>query len=123
MGVATGADLVLGLGALLVVPYHRRNQVAPSKGQAIYLAHALLGLALAAGALAMLGPARRSSRTLGIGAVTGLVGLAVAGLGGILSVVQATRLIGMGLMLLGSVAAEAGYLMPLLEEPAPTSSP
>jgi uncharacterized membrane protein len=119
MGTAVAVDLVLGVATLLVVPYHRHSALAPPHGRAFYLAHALLGVLLAVGAVAILPRARRLERPAWLGAVTGLVGIAVAGAGGLLAIAQATRLVGMGLMLLGSVAAEAGYLMPLIDSVPP----
>lgn len=120
MGTAVAIDLVLGIGTLLVVPYHRRTAFAPVHGRAIYIAHAVLGAVLGAAAVAIIPKARRLDRPIWLGAVTGLCGIGLGAVGGILAVAQATRLIGMGLMLLGSVGAEAGYLMPLLDSvPAP----
>lgn len=124
MGSIVAVDLVLGMGTLLLVPYHRRTAIVPEHGRAIYLAHALVGVLLGIAAVALMPRARRLDRPAWLGAVTGLAGIAVAAAGGMLAVAQATRLIGMALMLLGSMAAEAGYLMPLVDSvPPPPEGP
>jgi hypothetical protein len=119
MGSIVAVDLVLGVGALLAVPYHRHNSLAPQQGRAIYLAHALIGAVLGVAAVAILPKARLLDRPVWLGAVTGAVGVGVAAVGGLLTTVQSARLIGMALMLLGAAAAEAGYLMPLVDTVSP----
>jgi hypothetical protein len=115
MGVLVTVDLVLGVVALIAVPYHRHTAVVPVHGRVVYLAHAILGALLGLAALAVVPRARRMERVVWVGAVTGLVGVGVAAAGGMLAIVQSLRLLGMGLMLLGAVTAEAGYLMPLID--------
>jgi hypothetical protein len=119
MGVAVAIDAVLGIGAIIAVPYHRHTALVPSKGSAVYGAHALLGALLAIVALAIIPRWSQISRTARVSALTGCIGLAVAGLGGILTVFHPTRLFGMVLMLLGWVAAETGYFVPAFDEPPP----
>lgn len=122
-----GVDLVLGVAAIFAVPFHRATAFAPDRGRAVYLAHAVLGLVLTAGAVALVERTRSLDRHLRVAAITGLVGLGVSGAGGVLAVLQATRLVGMALMLLGSIGAAAGYVMPLVDEDEgfgqPSSSP
>jgi len=115
MSSLVALDLVLGVAALFTVPFHRGTVLAPDRGRPEYLAHAVLGLLLAVAAIAIVERARGLERYVRAGAVTGLIGLALAGVGGALAVVQAARLAGMGLMLLGSVGAIAGYVMPLVD--------
>jgi hypothetical protein len=50
-----------------------------------------------------------------IGAVMGAVGVGIGLGGGVLAEFSATRLLGMGLMLVGVVVAGIGYLVPALE--------
>jgi hypothetical protein len=115
MGALVTIDLVLGVAALIAVPYHRHTAVVPAHGRIIYLAHGVLGALIGLVAVAVIPRARRMERVVWVGAVTGLVGVGVAAAGGMLAIVQSTRLVGMGLMLLGAVTAEAGYLMPLID--------
>jgi hypothetical protein len=122
MGIGVVIDFVLGVGTLLVVPYHRKSAITPSHGAAIYLGHAVLGFLLTLAGVVIIPRARRMPRPAWLGAVTGLVGLAIAGAGGVLSTIQPARLAGMGLMMLGSIAAVAGYLMPLLDSVPPPES-
>ena len=119
MGVLVTVDLVLGVAALISVPYHRHTAIVPAHGKVVYLAHAVLGALLGAAAVAIVPKARRMERPLRLGAVTGLVGIGVAALGGMLATIQSLRLVGMGLMLVGAVTAEAGYLMPLIDSAPP----
>jgi hypothetical protein len=46
----------------------------------------------------------------------GATGVAVAGLGGLLTVVHPLRLVGVGLMLAGPVTAGFGYLIPWFDQ-------
>jgi hypothetical protein len=120
MGAGVGLDALLGVAAIVAVPYRRHNAAVPTRGAALYLAHAVLGFVLTAAGVAIVGRWRRVGRPAYLAALTGVIGLAVAGIGGVLATLQATRLVGMGLMLLGAVAAVAGYLVPAFDaEPAP----
>ena len=60
--------------------------------------------------------ARKAERRVLLAAVLGLSGIVVAGIGGILAVDHGLRLLGMGLMFVGSGAGFFGYLVPLVEE-------
>lgn len=119
MSSLVAIDLVLGVAALFAVPFHRVTAVVPARGQPVYLAHAVLGLILTLAAVVLVERSRGHDRQVRAAAITGLVGLGLAGAGGVLAVVQATRLPGMALMLLGSVGAIAGYVMPLVEDEEP----
>jgi hypothetical protein len=122
LAVLVGVEFALGVATLVLVPTGRPTGWRPERGSAVYLAHAVVGLPLtllAAGFLLRVG---RSSRLLRLSAWIGGVGVAVAGVGGVLSVAHPLRLPGAGLMLVGSVAAGFGYLIPtfdrLGDEPA-----
>ncbi len=125
MGALVALDLVVGVAALIAVPYDRPDAILPARGKVVYLTHAVLGALLGAAAVAIVPKARRMERPVWLGAVTGLVGVGVAAIGGMLATIQSLRLVGMGLMLVGAVAAEAGYLMPLIDSapPAPPAVP
>lgn len=111
-----GAEAVLGVAALAAVPYDRPDAWVPTAGRAVYLVHAGTGGILGLLGVAMLVAA--TGRTERMSALAGVVGVAVGAGGGILAVHESSRLLGMGLMLLGSVVAGFAYLVPVgLAEP------
>ncbi len=110
-------ELALGIAALVVVPYARRTVLVPAQGRPLYLTHAAVGGLLGVGAIALFVVARRAGRFVRLGSVVGLVGVAMAAGGGGASIGHPTRLLGVGLMLVGSVVAVFGYLMMLVETP------
>jgi len=114
MAWGVGLEFVLGLAGLLFVPFGRPDEWLPSKGEAIYAAHAALGGVLGVGSLVLLVRAARAGRLARIGAVIGLVGMALGVLGGVLASYHAARLGGMALMLVGVVVAGFGYLTPII---------
>jgi small-conductance mechanosensitive channel len=115
-------EFAAGLFGMLYVPFNRPDGWLSHRGEAIYVLHALLGGLLGVGALAVVlyvftrAPGRRVDR---IAAVSGLVGVVVGALGGILCVDHPLRLLGMALMFLGGSVAFFGYLIPMIDE-APT---
>jgi integral membrane protein len=113
-----GVEFVLGIVALIFVPYGRPSGWQPVKGEPILLAHSVLGLPLAVGAAVLLARVWRSSRIPRLCGWIGAVGVAVAGSGGLLTVAHSWRLVGMALMLVGPVVAAFGYLFPTLEKSA-----
>lgn len=118
MAALVGAELVLGIAVLLVVPFGRGDVWVPRTDRVAYLLHAVLGAALGVGSLALLVTARRRSRLQAFSALTGFAATAIAALGGVLSVYHSLRLLGLGLMLLGALVAGVAYLAPVIE---PTS--
>ncbi len=112
-------EFIIGVGALLSVPYSRPNTWIPVRGEAIYLAHAILGGVLAIVAFGILIPAIRESRIARIGSLVGCSGVAIGAGGGMLAVFHSLRLIGMALMLVGVALAFFGYLAPIIE-PTPS---
>lgn len=121
------AELVLGVVAIVTVPVSRPAGWLPHQGQLIYLGHAAVGMALGFGAIALVGGTRRRgvacSRDVRLAATMGIVGIAVAGAGGLLCVEHGmARLIGMGLMLAGTMIAALGYVLPLIGPPAPATA-
>jgi hypothetical protein len=112
-------EFAAGLFGMLYVPFNRPDGWLSRRGEAIYLLHALLGGLLGVTALAVVlyvsrqAPSRRVDR---IAAISGLVGVLVGALGGILCVEHPLRLLGMALMFLGGSVAFFGYLIPMIDE-------
>jgi hypothetical protein len=115
MGGLVGLELVLGLGTLVLVPYDRPLAWIPAQGQAVYVAHAVIGALLGLGAVTLLLGARTAARIARLGSVVGLAGVMAAAAGGLASVDHPTRLLGVGLMLVGTMVAGFGYLMMVVE--------
>ena len=114
MMIGVGLELVAGIAALLVVPVRRPDGWLPMQGEIAYLVHAGLGgvLILAALCLVMVAPPGRMTH---VGTLIGLAGLALGAGGGMLAVFHPSRVAGLVLMLVGTVVAFFGYLIPLAE--------
>lgn len=112
---ATCVEFVVGVAALVMVPYGRPTAWIPATGQLIYLVHAVLGGSLAIGAFGILVTALKESRISRIGSIIGCLGVTMGAGGGMISVVHSLRLIGMALMLIGAALAFFGYLAPIIE--------
>lgn len=124
MMIGVGIELALGVVTLVLVPTGRPDGWIPVQGRAVYLAHALFGGGLAFGALALVRVVRRLDRISRMAVIVGLAGIALGAGGGILATDQPMRLLGMGLMLVGTLVAGFAYLMPIIEalpDPTPTS--
>lgn len=116
MGVLVCLDFLLGIGAIAEVPYSRVTGWLPAKGRGLYVPHAVIGAALALGAVYLVTRYRRSTHRIArLAAKWGIAGIGVGVVGGLLAVVHPLRLAGMGLMLVGGLAAAIGYFMPSLE--------
>lgn len=115
IGVVVVLELVLGVAVIVSVPYRRSAAILPSHGTWVYAAHGAVGVALCAGAVAVLFLSALSRRIGRVGAVMGAIGVAVGAAGGVFATFQQTRLLGMGVMLVGVVVAGVGYLAPSLE--------
>ena len=122
MECLVGVELALGIGTLVVVPYDRPDVWLPAHGHLLYLLHAALGGALGLGALVLLLAARRATRLAHLGSIVGFVGILLAAVGGVASVDHPTRLLGVGLMLIGATVAGFGYGM-LIIPVAPPREP
>lgn len=107
-----GVEFVLGVVTLVMVPTGRASGWWPDHGRLVYLAHALVGVPLTLLAVLFVARVRESTRLHRMSGWIGGTGVAVAGAGGLLTVLHPLRLVGVGLMLVGSVAAGFGYLIP-----------
>jgi hypothetical protein len=108
-------EFVVGVAALVLLPTSRPSGWLPTMGLTIYLVHSILGLPIALGAVALLVRVRGSTRTYRLSGWIGCIGVAIAGVGGLLTVAHPLRLVGIACMLVGSVIAAFGYLIPVLD--------
>ncbi len=115
MGLLVALELALGVVVIVSVPFRRSAALLPARGTWIYAAHGAVGIALGAGALAVLVLSTLAGRIGRIGAVMGAAGVGVGLVGGVFSSFQVTRLLGMAVMLVGVIVAGVGYMAPLLE--------
>jgi hypothetical protein len=115
MALLVVLELVLGVGVIVSVPFRRPAAIIPSRGTWIYAMHGAVGIALGIGAVVVYLLSALAGRMGRIGAVMGIVGVGIGLAGGLLATFQATRLAGMGVMLVGVVVAAVGYLAPSLE--------
>jgi integral membrane protein len=115
LAIAVGADLALGAATTVLVPPSRPSGLIPDKWAAVFIVHALLGIAIAAGAVVFVARVRRSSRISKLSGWIGVTGVALAGLGGMLTITHPLRLAGMIIMFLGTLLAGFGYLFPTFD--------
>ena len=119
LSIGVGAEVVIGIMAVLTVPFDRPSGFVPHRGVVVYLTHSVLGffLTLAAGGLVVL--TRRSGRSSKAIAWMGMIGILLAGVGGLLTAGSpAVRFLGVATMLVGAVWAGFSYLLPALTRPA-----
>jgi len=116
LAVLVGVELALGIVALIFLPVARPSGWLPAKWATIYLAHTIIGLPLAFGAVALLARVRTSTRISRLSGWIGAIGVAIAGIAGLLTVVHPLRLTGMAFMFVGTVIAGFGYLLPTFEK-------
>lgn len=112
MALLIAAEVALGVAALFVLPSSRPSGLLPSVGTAVYLLHAAVGagVVIAAGGVVIV--ARRGKRGDYLSALTGAIGLAVAGIGGFVAADHAIRLLGMALMFVGGVTGVLAFGLP-----------
>lgn len=115
LAVLVGLELGLGVATAVLVPFSRPSGWVPHAGQVVYVLHALLGAPLALGAVVLCARVVGASRIARLSGSIGAVGVAIAGLGGLFTGPHPLRFAGMGLMLLGTVVAGLGFLLPSLE--------
>lgn len=115
MAWGVGLDAISGIVVILFVSVGRPSGVVPSSGQAVYLVHAGLGVALGIGSLAILATYLGHNHSHLPAAVLGLVAIVIAGAGGALAANHGLRVFGMCLMLLGAPIAGLAYSTPALK--------
>jgi hypothetical protein len=113
MASAIALEAIVGLAELRTVALGRPSGWDPSRGMPIYLVHAVVGGLIGFVSIALFATHRQSARLLRLASIFGLVGVGVAGVGGVLAVYHPVRLIGMALMFIGAGTAFFGYLIPL----------
>ncbi|MFZ1063081.1 MAG: hypothetical protein WAN30_06375 [Acidimicrobiales bacterium] len=116
MMMLVGAEMLIGFGELLAVPFDRPNGWVISQGEAVTLIHGALGGLIGLGAVAIYALASRAERIERIAATVGLCGVGVGGVGGFFCYAHSLRLIGMVLMFFGAATAFFGYLMPTIDD-------
>ncbi len=118
MLVATIAEFFIGGAELFFVPLNRPTGWLAHHGEALYVVHALFGMALGIGALAVFGAAATTAHLVQVdrtAAIGGLMGVAAGAFGGALSYERSLRLVAIAFMLLGVAVAMFCYLLPLIE--------
>lgn len=116
MAVLVCVDFLLGIGAIVAVPFGRATEWLPVKGRGLYVVHAIVGALLGIGAVFLLARFGTSAqRITRLAARWGIAGIVLGVAGGLLAVSHPLRLVGMGLMLVGGLVAVVGYCMPSLE--------
>jgi uncharacterized membrane protein len=112
LGALVGIELALGIATLIYAPISRRSGWLPIEGTSIYLVHSVLGLPLALGGVAYLFRTRAASRIYRLSGRISVVGVAFAGVGGLLTISHPLRVVGLLLMLMGPMTAGFGYAIP-----------
>ncbi len=115
--LAVVAEFLIGVVGVVYVPYSRPNGWIAHQGTALYTGHAVFGAVLAIGSVAaLIAVWRRQSadRLERIAAVTGLVGVIIGAVGGVLCYEKSLRLLGMAVMFVGVSIAFFGYVIPLI---------
>ena len=124
LAVVVGFDFVLGVMALFSVPFNRPSGWLPASGEAVYLIHGVFGVVLTLAAVALVIHVRGSGRMSRIVAWMGFSGVAIAGVGGLLTEAQSlVRFFGMTLMFVGPMLAASGYMIPALLSSSRNASP
>jgi hypothetical protein len=113
--VLVGVEFVLGIMTLASVPVGRPSGGVPTKGEIVFLVHAVFGFMLALASTALAIRLRAATRAARIAGWMGFSGVAIAGVGGLLTDARSlVRFTGMALMFVGAILAGFGYLVPLL---------
>lgn len=113
LALGLAAEFVLGMMALLSVPFNRPEGWLPPKGEIVYLAHSAWGFMIVLGATVLLVRAQRDTRTAKLVAWLGFAGVAVSGIGGLLTFDSSlVRFLGITLMFGGTAIAAFAYLIP-----------
>ncbi len=125
--VLVAIEFVLGMVTLVLAPVGRPTGFLPARGTGLLVAHAILGLPLAVGAVVLLVRTTGGPRIEWLCGRIGAIGVVLAGLGGLFTVSRPARLAGIALMLVGAITGGFGYLLPtfdrLADEPPGSASP
>jgi hypothetical protein len=119
MVTGVSAEFIVGCVELFYVPLNRPSGWLAHHGEGVYVVHALLGAALGCGALYLFSRTLTSVHLAQVdrtAAVGGLLSVAVAALGGVLSYGRDLRVYAIALMFLGAAVAFFCYLLPLIDE-------
>ena len=116
MAFLVGLELALGILALIFVPIGRPSALLPVKGVGFFLAHAIIGLPVAFGALLLLVQVRQSKRIARLSGWIGFLGIVFAAAGGLMTIAHPLRIGGIALMGIGTLIAGFGYLLPTFEK-------
>jgi integral membrane protein len=111
-----GLELAIGVATLFLVRPSRPSGFVPAQWPVVYVIHAVFGLPLAFGAVVLLTRVHTAPRISRLSGWIGIVGIASAGMGGLLTEPHNLRLLGIVVMFLGTVTALFGYLIPTFEK-------
>jgi integral membrane protein len=111
-----GLEMAIGVVTLFLVRPSRPSGFVPAQWPVVYVIHAIFGLPLAFGAVVLLGRVHTAPRVARLSGWIGVVGIASAGMGGLLTEPHDLRLLGIVVMFLGTLTALFGYLIPTLEK-------
>jgi hypothetical protein len=115
MVATVSVEFALGVITIFAVPESRPTGLIPPKGKLIFALHGVVGLLALIGACLLVVLARPTGRLARIASIGGLIGIVLGGIGGLLAVEHALRLVGMGVMFVASGIAFFAYLIPLVE--------
>jgi hypothetical protein len=118
MLVGVIAEFIIGGAELFYVPLNRPTGWLAHHGEAIYVVHALLGMALGVAALYVFSRALTTLHLVQVqrtAAIGGFLGVAAGAVGGVLSYERELRLYAIAFMFLGVAVAFFCYLLPLIE--------
>lgn len=118
MMIGVVIEFALGIGCLVLFPVGRPDQWLPAQNKGVYVAHAVLGGLLTISALVIVLRALDGSKFARVGARIGFGGLVLGAVGGTLAASHPWRLTGLGLMLVGTLVAFFGYVVPLADSAA-----
>jgi len=115
LAAAVGVEVVVGFAALAFIPFGRPSGWIPHRGAPLYGLHASVGVMVGAAAVAFVVWARPHGRIARISSWSGVVCLALSGVGGLLTEPHSlVRFLGIALMFVAGFLAAAAYLVPVV---------
>jgi integral membrane protein len=110
---AVAVELLLGVMAIVSVPFDRPSGWLPHPGSVVYAVHGVVGLIVAAGSGALVVRVAGGGRIERATSWLGVVCVLIAGVGGLLTEPHSlVRFLGVALMAIGSLLALLCYLVP-----------